>query len=196
MPWTTETILKAVALAPGEECVTDARIAELTGLTAKQVATSTNKLRKHGFMTRTGKGCHKVTPAGKDVVMAGGNLRSGPKGPQQYGQRHRDPGLRQKVWNLLRMGGKRTIDDILMLIVEGSERDARGNVRRYLQALVRADYVRVMPQREAPLNPCSNGCLRYVLMMDTGPQAPVWRATRHSLYDPNIEAEIALQEAA
>ncbi len=194
MPWTTETILKAVVLAPGEECVTEARIAELTGLTAKQVEQSTLKLRKHGFLTKTGRGCHKVTQAGKDVVMAGGKLRSGPKGPE-YGQRHRDPGLRQKVWNVLRMGKKRTIDDILMIVVEGTERDARNNVRKYLQALAKAGYLTVMPQREAPLNMTSNGCLRYLLVDDTGPIAPVMSVARGMVYDRNIEAYRHLEAA-
>jgi hypothetical protein len=195
MPWTTETILKAVALAPGEECVTEARIAELTGLTAKQVEQSTLKLRKHGFLNKTGRGCHKITQAGKDAVMGGGSLRSGPKG-RHTGQRNCSHGMRQRVWNVLRMGGKRTVDDILMLVIEGGERDARSNVRKYLQALVRGRYVTVMQQREAPLNNTSNGCLRYLLVNDTGPLAPVWRVSRGTLYDPNFDGEVAFQEAA
>lgn len=197
MPWTTETILKAIALAPGQDCVTEARLAELTGLSPGQVERAAGKLVKYGFLSRTARGCHKLTEAGRSAIIEGEKIRwrSGPKG-RHTGQRACSHGIRQRAWNVLRMGGKRTVDDILMLVVEGGERDARGNVRRYLQALVRAGYVTVMPTREAALNPTSNGCLRYLLVRDSGPEAPVWRVSRGVVFDPNTETAVSLQEAA
>lgn len=195
MPWTTETILKTIGQASLAECVTEARLVELTGLTAKQVENACGNLIRHGFLRRTGKGCHKLTVAGGEAILNSASLRSGPKGPQQTGQRRRAPGLREKVWNVLRMGKKRTLDDIVMLVVEGSERDPRSNVRKYIKALVRAGYVSVMPQREAALNPTSNGCLRYVLTDDTGPIAPVMSVARGMVYDRNTECYRHLEAA-
>lgn len=192
MPWTTETLLKAIGDAAPRECVTEERLVELTGYTAKQVENACQNLRRHGFITRTGKGCHKLTDAGRAALAEGAKLRSGPKGPQKYGQRRRDPGLRQRVWNCLRLGRKLTVDDIAMRVVEGGERSPRNNIGKYVNALARAGYVRVMARREAPLNPTSNGCLRVLLVLDTGPLAPVHRASRGTVYDPNIEREVAL----
>ncbi|MDP2808673.1 MAG: hypothetical protein Q8O34_00825 [Rhodocyclaceae bacterium] len=192
MPWTTETLLKAVLEAAPEDCITEARMAEISGLAGRQVERAVLKLRRHGFMTRTARGCHKLTEAGRAALAEGLSLSSGPKGPQESGQRRRDPGLRLRVWNVLRMGGKRTVDDILMRVVDGDERDAPSNVRKYLRALARAGYLLAMPARERPLNATSNGCVRWLLVKDTGPEAPVSRVSRGTLYDPNIEAEIPL----
>lgn len=197
MPWTTERILMAIQLADDADCITEAHLAEVSQLTARQVAVAAARLVRYGFIKRTSSGCHKITEAGRAALSEGNKVRwrSGPKG-KHTGQRNCCHGLRQRAWNVLRMGGKRTIDDILMLAIEGDERDARGNVRKYLQALVRAGYVTTMAQREAPLNPTSNGCLRYLLTRDTGPAAPVLRVSRGVVFDPNTETTVSLLEAA
>ncbi len=193
MPWTTENLLQAVAQSAPSECITEARMVEISGLSAKQIENTAANLRRHGFLTRTGQGCHKLTTAGRDALSAGVRLRSGPKG-KETGHRRRDPGLRQRVWNALRTGKKLTIDDILMRVVEGTERDAYSNVRKYIRALARAGYVRDMPVREPKLNLTSNGCVRWLLVSDTGMEAPVWRVSRDTIWDPNLEEEIILAE--
>lgn len=195
MPWTTETLLKAIGTSAPRDCITEARLVELTGYTAKQVENACNNLRRHGFVARTGKGCHRLTDAGRAALAEGAALRSGPKGPET-GRRSRDPGLRQRAWNCLRLGRKLTYDDIAMRVVEGPERNARDNIRKYVGALAKAGYVQVMERREAALNPTSNGCLRFILVSDTGPLAPIVRVSRNTLYDPNLEREIALARQA
>ncbi|MCX7172341.1 MAG: hypothetical protein NT159_00015 [Proteobacteria bacterium] len=196
MPWTTETLLKAIGAAKPTECFTEAHMVAATGLTAVQIERSALNLRKHGFITRTAKGCHKLTDAGRKAVEEGASLRSGPKGPQQSGQRIRDRGLRQRVWNALRLSKKLTVDDIVMRVVDGHERDPVSNVRKYVRALERAGYVRCMATREPKLSLTSNGCKRWLLIKDTGPDAPVWRAKRanQTLYDPNLEREVPLDQ--
>lgn len=192
MPWTSETLLTAIGAVQPSECFTEADMAKVTGLKPKQVEHACQNLRRHGFITRSVRGCHTLLPAGKKALEEGAKLRSGPKGPQASGQRRHDPGLRQRVWNALRTLKKLTIDDILMRVIDGDERDPRSNVMKYVKALARAGYVQAMPQREAPLNPTSNGCRRWLLITDTGPAAPVCRVSRDTLYDPNLEREIAL----
>lgn len=189
MAWTAEQLLTAVGQASPRECITEARMAEITGLTPRQIEPAVLRLRKHGFMTKTGQGCHKLTAAGRAAIAAGRKIRSGPNGPE-YGHRRLKAGLRQRVWNALRSGKKLTIDDILMRVAEGGERDPRCNVRKYLTALARAGYVRQMPLREAGLNPTSNGCVRWWLVQNTGTVAPVARMSRAALWDPNVEMQI------
>lgn len=190
MAWTTQTLLAAIGAAQPRDCFTHADMAKATGLTVEQVANAANNLRRHGFVTSSVKGCHKLTDAGRAAIVDGANLKSGPKGPQQSGQRRRNPGLRQRVWNCLRIGKKVTIDDIIMRVVEGDERDPRSNVGKYLTALERAGFVRAMPLREAPCNATSNGCKRWWLVIDAGPLAPAVRASRLAVYDPNRDVEV------
>lgn len=189
MAWTAEQLLTAVGQASPRECITEARMAEITGLSPLQVEHAALKLRRHGFLTKTGQGCHKLTAAGRAAIAAGARVRSGPRGPET-GHRRRDPGLRQRVWNALRSGKKLTIDDIIMRVAEGGERDPRSNVRKYLVALARAGYVRQMPVREVALNPSSNGCVRWWLVQDTGLIAPVARMRHNTIWDVNIEEQI------
>lgn len=194
MPWTTETLLKAILAAP-DDCITISRMMDATGLRERQVTSAALRLRKGGFIIRNKAGCHHLTDAGRAAIEEGVRLRSGPKGPQQFGQRSRNPGLRQRVWNVLRMGKKVTMDDIVMLTVVGGERDPYCNVRKYVSALKRAGYVVVMANREATTRPGA-GCQRLWLVSDTGPIAPVWRQSRASLFDPNTETETPFAEAA
>lgn len=189
MTWTSQRLLDAVAKSRPEDCVTDERMVELTGLTPKQVENCLVRLRRAGFMVRTGPGCHVLTPAGLEA--AGKPFTSGPRGPE-HGRRQRDPGLRQRVWNVLRMGRKVSIDDILLRVVTGTEKDAAGNVGKYLRALARAGYVRRLPLREAPLSMTSNGAIRWHLVSDTGPRAPVCSVARDAVYDPNLEQDIPM----
>jgi DNA-binding MarR family transcriptional regulator len=200
MPWTTETILKAIDTHGLAECVTEARLAELTGYTAKQVDNACQRLIRNGFLRRTGKGCHKLTDAGRTALAECAKLRSGPKGPQESGHRKRDRGDRQRIWNVLRIGRKVTVDEIIMRTSatdvaaddDKSRKSTRSNTLKYVQALCRAGYVATLARREAPLNLTSNGCKRYLLISDTGPDAPVVRVSRKALYDPNLEKEISL----
>lgn len=191
MIWTTETLLKAIDQHGLAECVTEQRLAELTGYSAKQVENACQNLRRHTFIERTGQGCHRLTDAGREALHTGYNLRGGPRGPQQSGQRRRDRGMRKRVWNCLRMGKKVTIDDIAMRVIDGNERDPRGNIGKYLTGLKRAGYVLALG-RELPLKPTSNGSRRWVLINDTGPLPPVIRVTRQVVFDPNLEQEIAM----
>lgn len=195
MAWTTETLLKTIEQHGLAECVTEQRLCALTGYSEKQVENACQNLRRHGFIERTGKGCHRLTSGGKEALAAGYGLRAGPRGPQQSGQRRRDRGMRQRIWNCLRMGKKVTIDDIAMLVVDGTERDPSSNISKYLTGLKQAGYV-LQLRREMPLKATSNGSLRWMLISDTGPAAPVIRVTRHVVFDPNLEQEIAMAREA
>lgn len=191
MIWTTETLLKAIDQHVLAECVTEQRLIELTGYSAKQVENACQNLRRHAFIERTGQGCYRLTEAGHEALQTGYSLRGGPRGPQQSGQRRRKPGMRQRIWNCLRMSKKVTVDDIAMRVIDGDERDPRSNISKYLHGLKRAGYVLSL-SREMPLKPTSNGALRWVLISDTGPLAPVIRVSRQSVFDPNLEQEVAM----
>ncbi len=187
--WATEQLLAAIAQAAPRECITEARLAAITGKNARSIENSCAILRKHGLITKTAQGCHKLTRAGRAAIAEGARLRSGPKGPRT-GHLVREGTLRARAWAAMRIKGKFSIDDIVMLCVAGGERDVRSNLGKYFRALARAGYLRPLPTREAGIAPTSNGAIRYLLVENTGPKAPVWSMSRRRLYDPNTEEEI------
>jgi DNA-binding transcriptional ArsR family regulator len=192
MAWVSEKLLTAVGKAAPHECITEARMAELTGLSDRQVENAALKLRKHGLLEKTGQGCHTLTDAGREACVAGAKLRSGPRawtGPKV----HKDS-LRTRVWRAMRLRGKFSIPDLEMLVAEGGEKDIASNIRKYLKPLEKAGYIIRMPKREAGTALTSNGHVRWWLLpeKDTGPQAPVHRKVSGTVYDPNTETEVSI----
>lgn len=94
-------------------------------------------------------------------------------------------GLRQRAWWVMRRRITFTLPELLSILADGTERDASGNLGKYLRALEKIGIV----QREAVRQPgaalTSNGHIRYRLIVNEGRKAPVWRAQSNSVYDPN-----------
>lgn len=197
MIWTAEKLLTAIAQASPAECITEARMVEITGLSAKQVEQAALKLRKHGLLEKTGQGCHILTDAGREAAAAGKKLRSGPNGTHTGKRVHKDS-LRVRAWRAMRIRRKFSIPDLCMLVAEGGERDIESNVGKYVRALVKAGYLVEMPRREAGTALTSNGFKRWWLVddKDTGPLAPVWRVAAGEVYDPNTDTTISISGEA
>lgn len=187
MPWIAEQLLTAIRESDMRDCVTEARLVELTGLTPKQVADACCTLIKNHLLTRTITGCHKLTGAGKEALVSGANLRPGAKCAGLPGKRLYKDTLRIRVWRAIRIRRKFSVEEIIPLVVDGTERgDCTSNVLKYVLALRKAGYLVDMPIR--------GGQRRFWLPddKDTGPQAPVWRQHASTVYDPNTEAEVAI----
>ncbi len=193
MTWTSEQLLTAVAKHSPNECVTEARMCEITRFNALQVERACLKLRKHGLLEKTGQGCHILTDSGREAANAGKALRSGPRDQQTAPRINRDS-LRIRVWRAIRLRRKFTLPDICMLVAQGGEKDIESNVGKYVRALFKAGYLIQLPRREAGTALTSNGYIRYWLQdnMDTGPLAPIVRVARKAMFDPNTEQEHAL----
>lgn len=97
-------------------------------------------------------------------------------------------GLRQRAWWVMRRRVGFTLQELLSTLADGSERDATGNLGKYLRALEKAGIVRREAVRQAGSALTSNGHLRYRLVINEGRKAPVWRASSNSVYDPNSGA--------
>lgn len=193
-PWKTAAVLTAIGAAAPRECITEAQLVELTGHSAGSIEESCRKLRKHGLLVKTARGCHKLTDAGRAALAEGKKLHSGPNGPD-LGRRQRKGTLRERAWRAMRLRRKFTIADLVMLCAEGAERDIESNLGKYLRALARAGYVRQLPVREAPTSASGNGYVRYLLLRDHGAQAPVWRLQYGEIWDPNVERTYPIGEA-
>jgi hypothetical protein len=94
-------------------------------------------------------------------------------------------GLRQRAWWVMRKRISFTLGELLSTLADGTERDAAGNLRKYLRALVGAGIVCVEAGRVRSTAITSPGCYRYQLIINAGRKAPVWRAQSNTVYDPN-----------
>lgn len=193
MVWTAEALLTAIGAAAPDECITEERLIEITGLEPRQIEGASLRLRKHEFVERVEPGCLRLTDAGREAIAAGTRVRSGPKG-RQPGPRMFKNTLRMRVWSSLRLRKKASVADIVMLAAGDGprEKDMESNISHYLRALARAGYVMKMPRREPGSALTSNGFARWMLLKDTGPLAPVWRPKINAIYDPNTDTETPL----
>lgn len=193
MIWTAEKLLNAIAEASPKECVTETRMAELTGLTPLQVEKAALKLHKHLLLEKTSRGCHKLTEAGIAAAAEGKRLRSGPT--EWVGPKVHKDSIRIRAWRAMKLKGKFSLPDLCMLCAKGGEKDIYSNLRKYVKALEDAGYLIRLSLRESGTAITSNGNVRWWLSPEkvTGLQAPVWSAKNKTIYDPNTEETISLE---
>jgi hypothetical protein len=86
-----------------------------------------------------------------------------------------------------------TVTDLLAIVADGREADAASNLGKYLRALSRAGILAEVG-RAKPASLTSNGEIIYRLVRNTGPKAPVWRASRGEVYDPNSGKAWSIRE--
>lgn len=178
------SILRAL---PEGACWTTEQIAEVTGLTRKAVTQAVGKLISRDLVARAEVGCFQLTDAGVSAQADGVTLTSAPLKPFTDMRKHRQS-LRVRAWRAARMLGKFTIGDVQAAAAR-DERDAQGGVQRYLLLLERAGYLRRLRKRGREL--------RYALVRDTGPEAPMVRRDRQTIKDMNTgEIFACVEEAA
>ncbi len=193
--WKSERLLALIAGVAPRECITEAQLVTLSGYDARCVENCCLKLRRHGLIEKTDRGCHRLTAAGRAAAKAGATLRSGPQG-RRTGHLVKRGTLRADAWTYMRRARKFSLDDVVMMVARGGERDIRSNLGRYVHTLARSGYLRALPLREAGLSATSNGAVRYIVVLDNGPMAPVHCTSRGTLYDPNTEEDVPLAAVA
>lgn len=172
---------------PEDACWTTEQIAEATGLTHKAVTQAVSKLIRRDLAFRAERGCFQLTEAGAIAKADEAILTSAPLKPFTNMRKHRKS-LRVRAWRAARMLRKFTIGEVQATAAR-DERDAQGGVQRYLLLLERAGYLRRLRKRGREL--------RYALVRDTGPEAPMVHRDRHSIKDMNTgEIFACVEEAA
>ncbi len=191
MAWTAQTILTLMAGPLAEVGCVDVDMLEYhTGIRRKLITTACAVLVNRELIERIKPGCYALTDTGREFIAAGGEVKSGGQG-ERAARRHTGT-LREKSWRAVRQRRKFSLNDLIVLVADGDERDIESNLGKYVRALERAGYLARMPRKEPGVAPTSNGHLRYILVRDTGPLAPVWRQSANTVYDPNIEQETPL----
>lgn len=153
------------------------------GTERRTVVNAVQQLKRRGLVEITAPGQYALTESGHEWVASGRVVTSGQSGTRP---RTVTRGLRQRCWWVLRSRETATLPELLGTLANGNERDATGNLRRYLKALVESGFLSIANRRAAGNSPKSNGHLRYMLVRDNGRLAPVVRQSNGTVFDPNI----------
>lgn len=166
-----------------------ADLATALGREPRLIAQVATNLKRRGLIETPVVGYYCITAAGREWIASGKTIASG-----QGKKRVRTAGgLRERAWWLMRQTRRFTIADLLDTLADGSERDAHGNLSKYVRALERAGIVQRMRRRVPGLALTSPGAILWWLKRDLGRQAPVWRMHKAEIYDPNQCVAIPLQ---
>ncbi len=170
MTWLGLPTLRALASGP----LLTAELAKAMGISVDSTRSVCRCLRARGLM-RTVEGIHELTEAGRQAMTIGQEITCGP----DKGGVRRAESLRAKAWRAMRIKVKFSLDELLSLLCDGEEKDAAGNLRRYLRALELTGYLVEMKRTGA------DGSRRWWLAKDTGLHAPAWNKKAWTLTDPN-----------
>lgn len=104
-------------------------------------------------------------------------------------------GLREKAWRSIRHLRQFTLTDLLDINAEGGEKDAPGNVLKYLHRLESYGVLMRLKRRAPGDAATSNGSVIWRLDNDLGWEPPVWRQTEKVLWNPNTGAAVPMPSA-
>lgn len=166
------------------ECLTVDELTERVAMERRDIVKAAGSLILNGHAERVEIGCYRLTDKGREAIVEGKVLTSGPNGPHTVKVRRvRRQTLNQRAWNVMRLGRVFTVPDLVMATAHG-ERFPESALQRYCKKLTLARYLARLPVRERGSCMGSNGFIRYRLLDDTGPIAPVIKAGA-VIFDPN-----------
>lgn len=189
-PRTAQRLLELIASGP--DGVTTAEAVAALGRGANLVTGTATRLKRRGLIEAPRAGRYLITEAGWAWLDSGRVVASGQSAQRR---RERSYGLRERAWWLMRELRKFTLADLLTTLADGSERDARDNLGKYLRVLERVGVLARMRRRVAGVAPTSNGYVLWWLKRDLGRLAPVWRQRQGVVFDPNAGEVLAFGNA-
>jgi hypothetical protein len=142
-------------------------------------------LETAGLVTALGGGKYQLTELARQ-------LRAGIGDPARKSHPS-DSAVSAAVWRTLRRQTVCTVFDIQSTL---DLPDDAGTIRSVLSRLVRTGYVARMAKREPGLRQGNGGRVRYRLIQDTGPLAPIWNPGTRRLVDRNTGVTIEIKRAA
>lgn len=125
---------------PPQACLTiDELDAALPDHSRKSIVKATLKLITRGLLERVELGCYQLTDKGIQSRARGEILTSGPNAPHTgKARKQKGSNLRMRVWRVMSVKQKFTIDDLLSVTAKGEEKNAHNNIQQYLRHLCRA----------------------------------------------------------
>lgn len=150
-------------------------LAQATGLTLNEVRSACRTMVPKKLIIREAPGVYRIGYHGQRVLKDNAPVRRST--------------LEPKAWRSMRNLRVFSVEDIQSRIDTGENQRVQSTIRGYVNALERAGYVVRMPRRAGP-----DGVLqdRWMLVNNTGFEAPVWRRSRYEMYDPNTRKTVSI----
>ncbi|SLN38396.1 hypothetical protein AQS8620_01447 [Aquimixticola soesokkakensis] len=155
----------------------------------RQLSDGLMRLCDRGYMAKMAGDCFQLTDAGLTAAKAGTIITSGPKGPTKIVHRRKDT-FRGRAWTSMRIRHYFTIGEVAGDAQREEDKEPGQNVTRYLLQLRKAGYVAELARRQKGGPRGSIGYKRYVLVKNTGPNAPVYRAAKNVMHDFNTGEDV------
>lgn len=168
----------------GTACLTIEKLAGSLNLPHHKVAKAIARLNQRGLLDRLEAGCFAATADGLAMIAEGEAVSNGAPTTADTARKPFSGTLRQRAWNVMRIQPSFTIRHIAMVASKGTGNPEK-NLQKWFLGLERARYLARLGRREPGDRPGSNGCVRYRLVNDTGPFAPVLSETHCLIRDPN-----------
>ncbi|UJX40849.1 winged helix-turn-helix domain-containing protein [Desulfovibrio sp. JY] len=174
MGWSGLAILNALAEGPK----LTRQIAASLGKTRDAARLCLESLCRKGLIL-SAEGAHQITDKGRQFLAEGREITSGPCGNAAPSRRALS--LRQKAWRAMSIRDGFSLDDLLTMLCDGSEKEPERNLTRYLAALETAGYLLPLARRG------EGGVQRWRLRRDriSGPEAPAFNTQTRRLTDCN-----------
>jgi len=174
-----------------DSCLTIDHLSDaLPMISRKKLVMATCIMIETGYLERVERGCYQLTDMGKQAQAEGLVIKSGPRGPIPR-LKARRKSMTVRLWRSMRMHQKFSINDLLIDSVR-DEKTGRDMASRYLRGLEQAGYVFRLQVKAPGTSLTSNGFVRWSLIRDTGPQAPVLRRDG-TVFDPNTQEVVQCQ---
>lgn len=133
---------------------------------------------------------YTLTDDGQQQALSGAQVNPG----QGQRPRKKTVGLRDRAWWELRAHGLASLKQITTTHAKGTEKAADVNLYKYLAALEKAGILtrsgKNLPARQG------KGRVLWLLAIDLGPKAPVWRQKAQEVYDPNGDKVFPMAQEA
>lgn len=145
------------------------------------------KLVRKSLIERGEAGQFLLTEDGRELLVTGKTIKSGPNKPHQHLRISLKSTFRQRAWNAMRLQRRFTIPGICLIARKADDGNVEHNLHNYVRKLIEAEYVVTLPTREKGASITSNGFKVYRLIKDTGHLAPA--LTKGKIVDRNQLAE-------
>jgi len=174
MAWGRLAILNALADGPK----LTRQLASSLGREIEMLSRCLRHLNRTGLILSV-EGTHQITDKGRAALAEGREITSGPCGNAAPSRRALS--LRQKAWRAMSIRDGFSLDDLLTMLCDGSEKEPERNLTRYLAALETAGYLLPLARRG------EGGVKRWRLRRDriSGPEAPAFNTQTRRLTDCN-----------
>lgn len=160
----------------------------------KQIATAAAKLMQRDYVERLETGVYRLTLPGREALEAGVSLSSGPHRGVRKHMNYPDS-LQQRAWSAMRLRGRFTIPDIVVLAANETDRKPEQSLQRFFHRLVGAGYLVLLPTRVPGQAETSNGHRQWRLVRDTGERSPRWLDRQRAFKDFNTREVFPLLNA-